>query len=511
MTSEKDVGSEEEHTKDGSDESLLWEFLEEGEYDYQRPRRGEIRDGVILRKGADQIIVDIGAKREGIVPERDLEKLGPEAVAELEAGDEVPVYVLKPENDDGDVIVSINLARQRADWTRAEEIMEANEILEKEITGFNKGGLLVQFGNLQGFLPRSHIVNLDGRTKPGPPHERLNQMVGKQLPLRIIEVNQRQRRLIVSERAAWREWRAEQKKRLLADLEVGDIREGTVTSLADFGAFVDLGGADGLIHLSELSWDRGKKPSDVVQVGEDVKVKVISLDRDRQRIGLSLKQLKPDPWQTIEDRYAIGQYIDVEITNLANFGAFARLEEGIEGLIHISELADHNVQHPSEVVEAGQELTIQILSLEPERKRVGLSLRRVPDHLRQQPEAEEVEAREPEEEPRTKEETGVEASEMAQAAPAEKAEPAPTTEATTEEPSPDEGAESEASVEEGAATPDDQPTDAGGKPSGLDTSDGDQSAEEVSPSEETRETKPPPASVNGDSSSKAEAGAAATV
>lgn len=510
MTSEKDLGSEEEHTEDGRDESLLWEFLEEGEFDYQRPRRGEIRDGVILRKGADQIIVDIGAKREGIVPERDLEKLGPEAVAELEAGDEVPVYVLKPENNDGDVIVSINLARQRADWTRAEEVMEANEILEEEITGFNKGGLLVQFGNLQGFLPRSHIVNLDGRTKPGPPHERLNQMVGKQLPLRIIEVNQRQRRLIVSERSAWREWRAEQKKHLLADLEVDDIREGTVTSLADFGAFIDLGGADGLIHLSELSWDRGKKPGDVVQIGEDVKVKVISLDRDRQRIGLSLKQLKPDPWQTMEDRYTIGQYIDVEITNLANFGAFARLEEGIEGLIHISELADHNVQHPGDVVEAGQELTIQILSLEPERKRVGLSLRRVPDHLRQQPEAEEAEAREPEEEPQTEEETDVEASEMAQAAPAEKAEPAPTVEATTtEEASPDEAAGLEASVED-AATPDDQPTDAGRKPPGLDTSDGGESDGGVNPPEEARETAPPPASVNGDSSSEAETEATAT-
>lgn len=422
MTSDKDLLTEEEQIEDEKEESLLWEYLEEGEYDYQRPQRGDIRDGIIIRKDADQIIVDIGAKREWIVPTTDLEKLGPEAVAELEIGDEVQVYVLSPETQDGDVIVSINLARQMADWGRAESLMEAEEIIEKEITGYNKGGLLVQFGNLQGFIPRSHIVNLGGRTESGTPQERLRQMVGHELPLKIIEVDRRKRRLILSERAAWREWRAEQKKRLLEDIEVGDVRKGTVSSLADFGAFVDLGGADGLIHISELSWDRGKKPSDVVQVGEEVEVKVINVDRERKRIGLSLKQLKPDPWETIEERYAIGQYVDVEVTNLVKFGAFAHLEEGIEGLIHLSEVAEHNVQHPSEVVEPGQPLTIQVISLDAERKRIGLSLRRVPDHLRMPVEAEEEEE--------TEEPTEPEESREPEEAKAEGAEP---TEAVAEE------------------------------------------------------------------------------
>ncbi|MFQ5340514.1 MAG: S1 RNA-binding domain-containing protein [Anaerolineae bacterium] len=386
MSPDKDVTITEEEKQ----ESLLWEeYLEEGEYDYQRPKRGEIRDGIILRKDEDQIIVDIGAKREGIVPQKDLEKIGPETVAELSVGDEISVYVLSPESRDGDVIVSINMARQMADWDQAEKLMRSDEILEKKVTGFNKGGILVQVGQIQGFIPRSHIVDLSGRTKPGTPQERLSQMIGQELPLKIIEVNRRQRRLILSERAAWREWRAEQKKRLLAGLEVNDVRTGTVTSLAEFGAFVDLGGADGLIHLSELSWDRGKKPSDALRVGDEVEVKIISLDRERKRIGLSMKQLKPNPWDTIEERYAVDQYIDVEVTNLAKFGAFARLEEGLEGLIHISELADHGIQHPSEVVAPGQVLTVQILSLAPQRKRVGLSLRRVPEHLRPQVEAEE--------------------------------------------------------------------------------------------------------------------------
>jgi len=207
-------------------------------------------------------------------------------------------------------------------------------------------------------------------------------MVGHEIPLKVIEVNQRQRRLILSERAAWREWRKAQKERLLEDLQEGDVRKGTVTSLTNFGAFVDLGGADGLIHISELSWDRGKRPEDVLQVGQEVEVKVIHVDRERKRIGLSLKQLKPDPWESIEDRYVIGQYVDVEITNLTKFGAFARLEEGVEGLIHISELSEENIEHPSQVVQPGQVVTAQIINLDGQRRRVGLSLRRVPEHLR---------------------------------------------------------------------------------------------------------------------------------
>lgn len=420
MDSDKDLSLAEEQNQ----ESLLWEYLEEGEYDYERPQRGDIRDGIILHKEEERIVVDIGSKREGMVPSTDLEKLGPEAVAALAVGDEVRVYVLKPETQDGEIIVSINLARQVADWDRAQELMEANEIIEETISGFNKGGLLVDFGRLQGFIPRSHIVNLDGRTKRGPALDRLAQLVGETVPLKVIEVNQRQRRLILSERAAWREWRAEQKEQLLENLDVGQVRIGTVTSIVDFGAFVDLGGADGLIHLSELSWDRSRKPRDVLSVGDEIEVKVISLDRERMRIGLSLKQLESNPWDTLEERYAISQYIDVVVTNVAEFGAFARLEEGIEGLIHISELADHNVQHPSHVVEPGETLTVQILSLEPQRKRVGLSLRRVPEHLRA-----------PAEPPvETDAELATEAAETPAAELAEQAAPVPAAEPSTEEP-----------------------------------------------------------------------------
>jgi small subunit ribosomal protein S1 len=337
---------------------------------------------VVIRKDPNQIIVDIGSKREGVVPASDLQKLGREFVEQIQVGDEVPVYIVKPEGREGDVIVSINMARQARDWERARELKQTEELFEGKVIGFNKGGLLVGFGSLQGFIPRSHIVDLSKRTDPNSPQDPLSQMVGQEIPLKVIEVDQRKRRLILSERAAWREWRETQKERLIENLQVGDVRKGTVTSLAKFGAFVDLGGADGLIHITELSWDRGKKPEDVLQVGQEVEVKVIHVDRERRRIGLSLKQLTPDPWETIEERYAIGQYVDVEITNLTKFGAFARLEEGVEGLIHISELADSNVQHPSQVVRPGQMVTVQIINLDGERRRVGLSLRRVPEHLR---------------------------------------------------------------------------------------------------------------------------------
>lgn len=505
MDPEKDLTP----TQEDKEDSLLWEYLENGEYDYQRPQRGDIRNGVILRKDAEQIIVDIGGKREGIVPATDLERLGAEAVEELEVGEEVPVYVLKPESREGDIIVSINTARQVADWKRAEELMEAEEILEKEIIGFNKGGLLVELGHLQGFIPRSHIVNLAGRTKSGPPIERLSQIVGRELPLKIIEVNQRQRRLILSERAAWREWRAEQKERLLEDLEVGDMRKGTVSSLADFGAFVDLGGADGLIHISELSWDRGQKPSDVVQVGDEVEVKIINVDRERMRIGLSLKQCKPNPWETIEDRYAIGQYVDVEITNLVKFGAFARLEEGIEGLIHISELAEHNVQHPNEVVEAGQSLAVQIISLEPERKRIGLSLRRVPDHLRTPIETEEEKLREPEEP--EKETAAVAAAAAVETADAE-AEGAPERAPTDEDGIEEEAIEDSDEAPVATAEAADGETEAVGE-AGPPDAEPTQSVDNtvVSPDGSEEElTKPAAASINGDETADEETEVAPT-
>jgi len=367
-----------ELNREKPESSPMWQLLEEEEYDFRTLQRGDIRRGTIISIDPEHIIVDIGAKREGIVPRTDLERLNKEFRAQLKVGDEVPVYIMRPESPEGEVIVSINMARTQQDWSRARELLESGEIVELTVSGHNKGGLIVNFGQLQGFVPRSHLVNLGGRTSSGAPQDRLAQMVGQKIALRVVEVSRRQRRLILSERAAWREWRKVQKDRLLAEIQEGEIRKGQVTTISDFGVFVDLGGADGLIHISELSWDRNTQAKDLLEVGQEVEVYVMNVDRERKRIGLSLKRLKPDPWTLVEQKYQVNEIVTGTVTNITKFGAFARLEEGIEGLIHVSELADYNVNKPDEVVQEGQTYHLRILNIDPNRRRIGLSLRQVP-------------------------------------------------------------------------------------------------------------------------------------
>ncbi|MFN8482673.1 MAG: 30S ribosomal protein S1 [Anaerolineae bacterium] len=364
-----------------SQQSEMWAALESEEYGYQELQRGEIRTGVVIDKTADRMIVDLGAKTEGIVPADDLAQLGPEAAARIKVGDEVSVYVVRTDGNSGEVIVSLSRARGQQDWNHANDLLNSGEIVEAKVVGQNKGGLIVQLGQLQAFVPRSHIVLESGMG------ENLAQMVGQTIPIKIIEVDRRQRRLIASERAAWKEWRRGQKERLLDQLAEGAVVKGRVTSITDFGVFVDLGGADGLIHVSELSWDRNVQPKDVLRVGEEVEVYVLNVDRDRNRIGLSLKRLRPDPWSTLAEQYQPGELVQGTITNLAKFGAFARIGEGVEGLIHISELADRPVNNPADVVHEGQVVTVKVLGVDTQRKRVSLSLRQAEGASVAQPEA----------------------------------------------------------------------------------------------------------------------------
>ncbi|MBI3943134.1 MAG: S1 RNA-binding domain-containing protein [Chloroflexi bacterium] len=345
--------------------------------DFSRPQRGDILDGIVIHKDAYEILVDIGGKTEAIVPYEDLSKLGEESLNDIQVGDEVSVYVMNPSTPDGELLVSLNMAKSLQDWKRAKELEENGEPVDVEVVGFNKGGLVVQFGQLQGFIPRSHVASLPPqRPDSGQGDDRLGTLVGETLTVKVIEVNRRQRRLVMSERNAARVARASQKERLLTDLNEGDIVRGRVSNLTDFGAFVDLGGADGLIHVSELSWDRVRHPRDVLKVGEEIEAHVLRVDQERRRIGLSLKRMRPDPWTEIEKRYVVGEVVQARITNLTDFGAFAWLEEGIEGLIHISELSDTPIQHPREVVHRGQLVNVEVVSIDLERQRIGLSLRR---------------------------------------------------------------------------------------------------------------------------------------
>ena len=346
------------------------------------PERGDIVEGTIVSISSSEIIIDIGCKSEGIVTGRDLERLEPEYRDSLRVGDSVLAYVVRPEDAQGNAVLSLSRAQLERDWKAAEELFEAGKILEQPVMDCNKGGLIVNVGRVRGFIPASQVVSvqLPRGSSEEERIEQLQQLVGTPLRLKIIEMERRRNRLILSERVAMREWRQREKERLLDELQPGETKTGTVSSLCNFGAFVDLGGADGLVHLSELSWRHVNHPGEALEVGQEVDVYVLSVDRDRRRIALSIKRLQPEPWSTVEDRYEIGQLVQATVTKITEFGAFARLSgEDIEGLIHISELSDDRVAHPRDVVTEGQEISVRIIRIDADRQRLGLSLRRVND------------------------------------------------------------------------------------------------------------------------------------
>lgn len=353
-------------------------------YDYERPRRGQVREGVVLKIDEQGVILDIGLKRDALVPLRDLERLGAEAAAALKPGDEVLVRIITPEDREGNLIVSLYQALSEQDWKKAEELQESGEIWTGLVSGYNRGGLLIKFGRLQGFVPMSQLwerlprgLSAERRT------ERLQQYVGQELPLKVVEVNRNRRRLVLSERLAREEEERETLQNLLSELQEGEVRRGIVRSLREFGAFVDIGGAEGLIHISELSWARIGHPREVLKVGDEIDVYVLRLDHERKRIGLSLKRLQPNPWDIVDSLYFEGQIVLGKVISVLDFGAFVALDSGIEGLVHISELADPPPAHPKEVVSPGDEVVLRILQIDPHRERMGLSLKRVDEDERQ--------------------------------------------------------------------------------------------------------------------------------
>jgi small subunit ribosomal protein S1 len=250
-------------------------------------------------------------------------------------------------------------------------------VFEGVVTGYNRGGVIVRVGRVRGFVPASQLSARWQVMQSGEPdsEDRWAGLVGQAMQLKVVELDRRRNRLILSERAAMRDWRKGQKDRLMSQLAKGDVVKGVVTSLAPFGAFVDLGGADGLVHLSELAWHRVEHPSEVVRVGQEVEVYVMNVDEERKRIGLSLRRLSLEPWTQVETQHSIGEVVTATITKLATFGAFAKIDDSIEGLIHISELADYRINHPKEVVQEGDEVQVRVIRIDPQRRRIGLSLR----------------------------------------------------------------------------------------------------------------------------------------
>lgn len=342
------------------------------------PKQGEIRNGVIAGIGSNEILVSIGTKSEGVISGREKEAIPAEDMKSFRVGQEIPVYVVDPEDQNGNVVLSYVRAREERDWQTVESLLASGETHEGRIIGYNKGGLIVPIGSLRGFVPASQISVLRRvDSSAETPEQRWGKMVNDQIFVRVIEVDRERRRLILSERAALQETRETLKDRLLEELQEGAIRNGRVTSLADFGAFVNIDGADGLVHLSEITWDRITHPNEVLKVGQEVKVKVISMDRERKRIGLSIRQLLPDPWTRKVEGLREGQLIEGTITHLTKFGAFARIGEDLEGLIHVSELSEQRIAHPKEVVKEGDVVTLRVIKIDPERRRIGLSLRKV--------------------------------------------------------------------------------------------------------------------------------------
>lgn len=356
------------------DDDMTMAELLETSMELQTIEKGTIIRGTVVSISDNELLVNVRSKYEGIVKAKDLERVDPEYLAEIKVGDEIPVYVVHLADDEGYVILSLNKAVVERDWEKAQKLFNAGEILEREVISTNKGGLIVAFGSVRGFVPGSQLdsAHVGHADKSG----QWNHMIGKKLSLKIIEVDRRRNRLILSERAAQEELRQQQKQEMLFDLAEGQvIKGGRITSLADFGAFVDLGGAEGLIHLSELAWTQVSHPRDVLKVGDQVDVYVLNIDQERQRIGLSLKRLQPEPWSLALENYQPGQIVNAVITKLTNFGAFARIDNTLEGLIHISELSQKQVNHPREVVNEGDEVKVRIISIEPNRRRMGLSMK----------------------------------------------------------------------------------------------------------------------------------------
>lgn len=340
----------------------------------REPHRGDVVEGVIAQISHNGILIDIGTKSEGVVPPPEAQSLIDEGVVSV--GESVLVYVVQPENQEGQTVLSMRRAGFERGWRTAQRHLDAAETFETRVVDFNKGGLIVDADGVRGFVPLSQVVSVraDGATEEQL-QDKLAAVVGQSIAVKVLEVNRKRGRLILSERQAAYERRGQAKEQLVSSLKEGEIRRGRVSSLTDFGAFVDLGGADGLIHLSELSWTSVPHARDILQLGDEIDVYVLGVDRENKKIALSLRRTTPEPWATAGEKYHAGDLVRAQITKLAAFGAFARLEDGIEGLVHISELSDTHVLHPRNVVKEGDVVTLRILRIEPERHRVGLSLR----------------------------------------------------------------------------------------------------------------------------------------
>jgi small subunit ribosomal protein S1 len=369
------------YAPDRPEPTTMEELLAQQSGDIPSLKHGDVVEGTIVRIDKDEMLVDVGAKSEGVVSNRELYGRNAETQPDLSVGDTVLVYVLQPESTDGHAVLSLRRAGLERKWRAMQEQYDAGEIIEAPVIDHNKGGLIVDCG-IRGFVPISQIVDFPRRPQNDQPRdaaqeiaEKLQPYVGRKLRLKILEVNRKANRLILSEKVALYEERREKRDELFSSLQVGQQVTGTVRSIAPFGIFIDLGGIDGLVHKSELSWNKVNNPEGAYEVGDEVQAEVIDINHERGRISLSIRRMQPDPWQSTVGDLKVGDLVDGTVTKIVNFGAFVRVKDGLEGLIHISELSHQRVAHPGDVVHEGQTLKLKIISLDSERHRLGLSLK----------------------------------------------------------------------------------------------------------------------------------------
>lgn len=357
--------SNENNTNEFNFEDLLNQF------DYAEPERGQILEGTILSVGRDEIVLDVGLKRDAVVGRKDLVRLDDSLIEDLEPGQLIKIYVLQPYNEEGDLVVSINKALQQEDWSQASELMDNETIIQATVIDQNRGGLLVKFGRLMGFVPNSHLESVPTMNNNSPQlYEAKSGLIGKVLNVKVIQVEMKRNRLVLSERAAQQATRQER----LSELSEGDILEGRVVNLTDFGAFIDLGGVDGMVHISNIDHRHVNHPSDVLSIGDEVTVRIDSIDIERERIALNRKAILPDPWQSFIGKYDLGDLMVGVVTNVVDFGVFVAAEAGAQGLLHTSRMTSLGASHPRDMFREGDEVLVRIVGIDTDQQHIELSI-----------------------------------------------------------------------------------------------------------------------------------------
>jgi small subunit ribosomal protein S1 len=361
-----------EDKPDSGQPGWFQDFVEH--YDVDKPQQGEILKGTILDLQEGSILLDVGFKRDAIIPGQDLDRVDPEYRESLSVGDEVYVSVVRTPLGDDDLLVSLSRGLAHKTWLQAEKLSEGEGLVELEVVDQNRGGLLVAFENIRGFIPNSHIPAIRRGTSTQKAGEIKAELIGKVLPLKIIEINPKEHRLVFSARVA----QQDQRQKRINEIEVGDVFKSRIVNVVDFGIFVDLSGIDGLVHKSEIDWERIPEPAKLFKVGDEIEVKVVGMDKDKERVSLSRKALLPNPWLKLAESYQVGDLVEGKVVSVLEFGAFVELQAGLQGLVHVSELGYLDMENPKSAVKKGDQVLVKIMGIDHKRERVSLSMRRVP-------------------------------------------------------------------------------------------------------------------------------------